>query len=112
MQILSKFFKKETIFLFLISQILIHIIFGTTFSNTIFHEFEISQEIKNLKMPYNSYNVDTPLFQIFGSLLNIDDFRFFCRYGLFNNQFCNIFNLLSYILLKEQLYSFFYSLAG
>ena len=77
MQILSKFFKKETIFLFLISQILIHIIFGTTFSNTIFHEFEISQEIKNLKMPYNSYNVDTPLFQIFGSLLNIDDFRFF-----------------------------------
>ena len=48
MQILSKFFKKKQ-FLFLISQILIHIIFGTTFSNTIFHEFEISQKLKILK---------------------------------------------------------------
>ncbi len=77
MKKLANFFRKETIFIFLISQILIHIIFGTTFTNTILHEFEISQEIRNLEMPYSSYNVDTPIFHLLGSIFNINDFRFF-----------------------------------
>ena len=77
MKIVKSLFNKKVIFNFLFSSVLVHIIFGSSFSNTIYHEYEITQSLFTGNMPYSSYNVDTPFFHILGFLFNIEDFRFF-----------------------------------
>ena len=77
MNIVKSLFNKKVIFNFLFSCVLVHIIFGSSFTNTIYHEYEISQSLFSGNMPYSSYNVDTPVFHILGFLFNIEDFRFF-----------------------------------
>ena len=77
MNIVRSLFNNKVIFNFLFSCVLVHIIFGSSFTNTIYHEYEISQSLFSGNMPYSSYNVDTPVFHILGFLFNIEDFRFF-----------------------------------
>ncbi len=77
MKSIKSLLNNKVFFNFLFSSVLVHIIFGTSFTNTIFHEYEISQSLFSGNMPYSSYNVDTPFFHILGFLFNIQDFRFF-----------------------------------
>jgi len=77
MNLLKRYFNNLTVFNFLVTQVLVHVIFGTSFTNTIFHEFEISKEVKNFDIFYSSYNVDTPVFHILGSIIGLEDFRYF-----------------------------------